>query len=223
MTPPGPSGSDNLPTMLSGTGEVVRLVTAEHLLEVGGVLDLDSADMVALAEFTDNADHLAAIAREAKGTVSDELVRRLDKRGLWTVHEAGFTIKSSSPEAGTVKYETEPLRVALAGFVEADEIDQEAADAALAPNLGSVGVTAEDIAALRAGFADDASAEDGDYARDLLDWLQDRLPDTTYTQKPAGIKALLKRGGQVKAAIEACRVDVDPPTRAAKVTRKRTP
>lgn len=213
--------SDTLPQIIGPGGEVVRLISAEHLLEAAGLTDLREAEVLELAVFTDNADHLAAIAREAKGTVSDELVTRLDKRGKWTVHEDGFTIKSSSPQAGTVAYDTDQLRAALDVLIAADEIDREGADAALEPKPGTVQVNADDIAVLRALVADETSEEDHDLAVDLLNWLADNVPATTYSQKPAGIKALLKRGGQVAAAIEACKVDVDPPKRTAKVTRKR--
>jgi hypothetical protein len=213
--------SDTLPQIIGHEGEVVRLISAEHLLEAAGLADLRDAEVVALAQFTDNADHLAAIAREAKGTVSEELVHRLDKRGKWTLHEAGFTIKTSSPEAGTVAYDTDRLRTALDGLLAADEIDREAADAALEPKPGTVPVSAEDIAALRAGFSDAATPEEAAFADELLAWLAEQIPATTYSQKPAGIKALLKRGGHVAAAIEECQVTVEPPKRTAKVTRRR--
>jgi hypothetical protein len=64
--------------------------------------------------FVLDADHLTSLAKEAKGIVSDELVRRMDRVGKWTLHEGGLTIKSSSPAAGTEKYDDERLADALA-------------------------------------------------------------------------------------------------------------
>lgn len=121
----------SLPTMVSPAGEVIQLVSAEHLLQVAGITDLRVADTDQLASFTDDTDHLAAIAREAKGMVSEELVRRLDRRGKWTLHAAGFTITAPSPAAGTVAYDTGLLASALEALLKEDLIDREAADAAL--------------------------------------------------------------------------------------------
>jgi hypothetical protein len=175
--------SDHLPAMVSPAGEVVRLITAEHLLQAGGIVDPREAETLELAEFTDNAAHLAAITREAKTVVSDELVRRLDRGGKWTRHEEGFKITSPSPAAGSVSFDTEKLRAALADLLDADLIDEEAATAA-------------------------------------LEHVHPPPPAPYWKQKAAGIGALLKLGGDVAAAIEGCKVDVEPPKRTAKVTRK---
>ncbi len=169
-----------LPAMVSEHGEVVRLVTAEHLLEAAGLTDLTQAEIEALAAFTENAEHLTAIAREAKGTVSEELIRRLDRASKWTAHVDGFEIKAPSPQAGAVTYDTALLREALDALVEQDLIDPDAATAAV----------------------------------ELV------TPEPFFKQKQAGVNALLKRGGDVAAAVEACRVETDPPKRTAKVKRK---
>lgn len=171
-----------LPAMVTDGGEVVRLITADHLLQAAGLDDITGADPEQLAAFTDQADHLTAIAREAKTLVSAELVRRLDKRGKWTLHIGGFTVSAPSPEAGTVAYDNEQLAAAVDRLVAADLIDPEAGTAA-------------------------------------IEWFQPPPPAPYWKQKPAGIKALLKVGGEIAAAIGGCRVDVDPPKRAAKVRR----
>lgn len=171
-----------LPAMLSEHGEPVRLVAAEHLLHAAGLEDPTTAEVEQLAQFADNADHLVAIAREAKGTVSEELIRRLDRRGRWTLHEAGWTITAPSPEAGTVRYDNEQLAATVERLVQQDLIDPEAGLAA-------------------------------------IEWFQPPPPAPYWKQKPAGIKALLKRGGEIAEAIDACRVPAEPPKRAAKIKR----
>ena len=97
-----PAIESNVPTMIDGNGEVIRVLTAHDLLRAAGI-DLEAAD----------------------------LVRRLDRRGSWTYRENGLEVKSSSPEAGTVAYDSTRLFVALADLVDAAKIDREAADNAL--------------------------------------------------------------------------------------------
>jgi hypothetical protein len=120
-----------LPSLVSAEGEIVKALTAENLLHAAGITDPRIADLAALAAFVDAADHLTSLAKEAKGMVSDELVRRMDKRGSWTLRTGDLTIKSSSPAAGTEKYDDERLADALATLVEDDVIDAEAARAAI--------------------------------------------------------------------------------------------
>jgi hypothetical protein len=62
-----------------------------------------------------------------RGSSRDELVRRMDRVGKWTLHEGDLTIKSSSPAAGTERYDDERLANALTALVEEDVIDAEAA------------------------------------------------------------------------------------------------
>jgi hypothetical protein len=120
-----------LPMLVTAEGEIVQALTAENLLHAAGITDPRTADTDRLAVFMLDADHLASLAREAKEIVSDELIGRMDKRGKWTIHEGGLTIKSSSPAAGTEKYDDERLADALATLVEDDVIDAEAARAAI--------------------------------------------------------------------------------------------
>lgn len=120
-----------LPMLVTAEGEVVQALTAENLLHAAGITDPATADLEALAVFALDADHLVSLAEEAKGIVSDELIGRMDKRGKWTIHEGGLTIKSSSPAAGTEKYDDERLADALQALVDDDLIDAEAALAAI--------------------------------------------------------------------------------------------
>lgn len=169
--------TDRLPTVLADNGELVRLVTSEHLLEAAGLADLAEADLQRLAEFTSDADHLAAIAREAKGAVGEEMIRRMDRRGQWTLHLDGAKVTAPSPDAGATVYDTEALRETLGRLVDDDLIDGEAALAAL----------------------------------------ERVVPEPYYKQKPAGIKRLLKISAEVRAAIEACERESEPPARVARV------
>jgi hypothetical protein len=121
----------SLPMLVTTEGQVVEALTAENLLHAAGITDPTTADTEALAVFGLDADHLVSLAEEAKGIVSDELIGRMDKRGKWTIHEGGLTIKSSSPAAGTEKYDDERLADALQALVEEDVIDAEAARAAI--------------------------------------------------------------------------------------------
>ncbi len=174
-----------LPAMVNeSSGEVVRLITAEHLLRAAGLTDLTDAELEQLAAFTENAEHLAAIAREAKGMVSDELLHRMDRKGRWTVRDGDFEIKAhpGSPQAGTVVYDSEKLWSALVVLAGSQVIDWDAQEAA----VGMV------------------------------------YPEPYLKQKQAGISALLKLGGEVAAAVEACRVETEPPRRTARVKRKAT-
>jgi hypothetical protein len=120
-----------LPMLVSAEGEIVKALTAENLLFALGITDPRIAETDALAAFVDHADHFARLTKEAREIVSDELVHRMDKRGKWTLHTGDLTVKSSSPAAGTERYDDERLADALATLVEEDVIDAEAARAAI--------------------------------------------------------------------------------------------
>jgi hypothetical protein len=120
-----------LPSLVSAEGEIVQALTAENLLHAAGITDPRTATIADLAAFVPDADHLTSLAREAKGIVSDELVRRMDRVGKWTLREGDLTIKSSSPAAGTERYDNERLANALTALVGEDVIDAQAAIAAI--------------------------------------------------------------------------------------------
>ncbi len=112
------------------TGEVVH-ADASSLLASAGIDDVRDAATNALAAFMHNVTTLRGIANEAQGMASDELVARLDRNGKWTLREGGYEIKSSSPEAGTVAYDTDLLREALAELVGEGVVSAQGANAAL--------------------------------------------------------------------------------------------
>lgn len=170
-----------LPRLLDPQGEVIRVVTAEDLLVAAGIHDVKGADDTELAAFDDGAKHLASIAKEAREDVGAELIRRMDRSGKWTRHVGEFTVTAPSPDAGTLKYESEALRAALVALVP-DVIDMDAVDAAVR-------------------------------------LVCPPAPEPYLKQNANGIKALLKLGPAVRAAVEGAQVPVDPPKRTAKVTR----
>jgi hypothetical protein len=55
-----------LPSLVSAEGEVVKALTAENLLHAAGITDPRIADLAALAEFVDAADHLTSLARRRR-------------------------------------------------------------------------------------------------------------------------------------------------------------
>jgi hypothetical protein len=120
-----------LPMLVSAEGEIVKALTAENLLFAHGITDPRIAETDALAAFVDHADHMASLTKEAREIVGEEIVRRMDRAGKWTIHEGDLTIRSSSPAAGTEKYDDGKLADALATLVEDDVIDAEAARAAI--------------------------------------------------------------------------------------------
>lgn len=211
-----------VPAMIEPTsGEVVRLVDAGDLLRVAGLEgeQLQTAELERLGDFADATDHLIGIAREARGIVGRETVRRMDRQGSWTIRAGGFEFKASSPTAGTIAYDADVLRAELMDLVAQDLIDMAGADAACEPRHGTVALTLEQLDAIAAGIGSDADDEDRITAAQLLVHLRTRIPDTTYTPKANGIKALLKVGGQVAEAIGRAATTIDPPARTATIKR----
>ncbi len=205
--------------LIDGAGEVLALVDSSRLLAAAGIHDVSESDVVELAAFTENAAELRRIADEAQGIVGDELVRRLDMNGRWTLRDGEFEIRAASPEAGTTAYDHEPLVAAVTALVADGVISQTAADAALAPVKPPAEVPwpllyrAVEALCGELGMAEDAALADE------LERLLDHEPATTYRQQHAGIKALLKIPG-AREAVAACQVTAVPPRRKATVKRK---
>jgi hypothetical protein len=200
------------------TGEVARVVDAERLLHAAGIFDVREASFEQIGTFHDNAKELRSIAAEADSIVGNEVIRRLDRGGKWTRREGGYEFVTASPEAGTVAYDTEALRSAVRQLVIADLIDIEAADAAVEPIWPTVSLTAAELDEIHAGLCHCLDPPDLGAITEKVEALRDSLGEPTFKQRPAGIKALLKRGGAVKAAIEACQREVQPPVRKARIT-----
>jgi hypothetical protein len=210
-----------LPQVLTPSGELVRVLTAGDLLAYAG-LDgdrLGDAELGELGSFVDNVEHLKRVADEARGIVGDEGIRRLDRKWTRRVDVDGVTFKleAPSPEAGTTKYDTDLLKAALERLVAEDLIDPEGARGALEEVPGAIELTRDALEAI-AGALVSGELERSEVLEDVERMIA-RVPEATYKQRPAGIKALLKIGGQVAAAIEEAKVDVDPSARRLKVSR----
>lgn len=202
----------------SATGELVQMVSAERLLAAAGVHDPLTADTVDLAQFDENARELKRIADEARGITSNELVRRLDRDGKWTLRTGSYEIRSASPEAGTTAYDTEKLRAALTSLVLNDVISVEGSEAALEPLTQIAPVSYQLLEQIRDGLLGNLDEPDErDVKEAVASLLRDR-PGPAFRQKPAGIKALLKVPA-ARDAIAECRIAVEPPQRKATVKR----
>lgn len=206
-----------------GTGELVDAVDARALLAAAGIANVGDAHSAQLAAFIDEAEKLRCVASEAKGIAGDELISRMDRDGKWTLRTDGFEVKSASPEAGAVAYDTARLHEALSTLVTVDVISPAGARAALEP-VKPMATVSYDLLRRIAGLLDDFATND---KVDAVWWdavlgeVEDVLltePAVTYRQHAAGIKALLKIG-HAREAIEACRIAVQPPRRTAKVRR----
>lgn len=199
-------------------GEVVEAVDASTLLYAAGVARVGDAATVELAQVTEKLTELRALAGEATGIASDELVRRMDRDGKWTVHEDGYTIKSASPAAGTVSYDLDKLRAALADLVAAGVVSAAGANAAVETVQPKVAVSYGLLRSIKRALADTDDQDAVLAAFDNVRLLLLSEPEPGYKLHAAGVNALLKLPA-AREAIESCQVVTDPGRRKAKVTR----
>lgn len=207
-------------------GEILDAVTARALLAAAGIDDPRDAETVELAAFVDNTRELRSITDEARGMVSDELVRRLDLDGRWTWRDGGYEVKAASPEAGTTRYHTHLLRDALGQLVADGIISPAAARSAVDVAAATIAVPYDLLRRVRRIMG--ASVVEGDVtsqeyttAFDEIEELLAEEPAATFVQRPAGIRSLCKIP-TARAAIEACRLPASPPPRTARVRRLAT-
>jgi len=111
----------------------------------GELLTLNAATSDLGAYLADIREHEQLI-REAKQLVTGELLARMDRDGLWTVHtEGGLTLKGGSP-APVVEYDELALRESLLELADQGVITVEAVDRAVEPvvsyKVRAVGVRA---------------------------------------------------------------------------------
>lgn len=198
-----------------GTGEIVDAVDAAGLLAAAGIVDIEAATVEQLVEFIGSADELRQVAAEAKGEVGDELIARMDRDGKWTFRTKRFELTSLSPEAGTVGYDIDLLRDALATLVATGVISYAGSHAALEPVHPTVPVSYKFLRHV-------LSALDGyETADDIFEEVHRLLltePDLTYKVRLAGVNALLKIP-DARDAIEACRIKTQPRRRVVNVKR----
>lgn len=199
-------------------GELLPAIDARSLLAAAGIQSLRDAETVQLADFTDKADELRRIADEAKGAVSDEILRRLDMGGKWTLHEGPFKLSAPSPSAGSVGYDVDKLRAALADLATAEVISAEGANGA----VETIAATASVPYALLRRVLDSLDGEldlpDEATLRADVEDVVAAEPEPTYKLRLGGVDRLRKIPA-AREAIEECRVDLPAPRRRAKVTR----
>jgi hypothetical protein len=183
----------------------------------GEVIDVREAEVEVLGDVCDAIAARREYLTEIEQFVSDELVRRLDRRGQWTMRVGDprvvqFEIKAPSPEAGTTGWDAEALEVELRGLVKRDVIDEEGAAGALertvtivadVPLAADLETVQREIRGVEISIAGVALV----------------LRDVSPARKAVagGIKRLQKVPG-AKTAIERARRRVTPPARRAKVT-----
>ncbi len=206
-----------------GTGEVVQVVDAGTLLRAAGITDPAASEPEELAAFDENAKTLKGIADEARGIVSDELVRRRDLEVGGTLAAGPYKIVVASKAAGSTRYDTN-LTVDALGLLVADGLISAKASAEACPDVTPAaavpwGLLSEIGRALDGELDMDAE----NLLRVELDALLDRRPDPVYRPVASKLDALCKVGGRVAEALAACKVDVEPPRRVAKITRVKTP
>jgi hypothetical protein len=101
----------------------------------GDVFDPAKADTARLAAFCTNLGELRKELAEAERVVSDELVDRMDREALYTLHvedgEQRWEIKGASQTAGTTVYLQDVLETELKGLVDENTITPDAAGRAL--------------------------------------------------------------------------------------------
>jgi hypothetical protein len=103
----------------------------------GEIIDVEKADTERLAAFDAGVADLISELQEARGIVSSELVRRLDRSANWTLRvgdpkgDVQYEITAPSPRAGTTTYPPLDLERELRQLVERKVIDEAAAAGAL--------------------------------------------------------------------------------------------
>ncbi len=201
------------------TGEVVQVVDAAALLRAAGITDPATTEPEQLAAFDENAKTLKGITDEARGIVSDELVRRRDLEVSGTLTVGGYKIVVPSRSAGSTRYDTDLTVAALERLVEAGLISENA-KAEACPDVTPCASVSWDLLA-RILRALDGAGDTGSVTalRVELDLLLYARPDATYKPVAAKLDALCKLGGQAADALTACKVDVEPPRRKATITR----
>lgn len=202
-------------------------MTAETLPAVVNVRDGRLIEDVRKADPLDLADVVDAVAEkrdelaEIERVALDELLRRLDRRGKWTLHLGDprdgvvYTVTAPSKTAGTTTVDLGRLRDELRSLLKADEIEPELAQDALKRTVtitATVGTDA-DLEALR-GTLEAIDAMAGVPVVDVAVSTDEKVVQ-------AGVNALRKAGrGDV---VDRCTVEASPPARKAKVKAERRP
>lgn len=193
---------------------------APVVLPSGEAIALRDAEPGELAEFHQRALDQKATIAAVEGAIEDEMIRRLDRRGKWTVrarpagadHE--FEISAPSPTAGTTHYDPAQLEDVLRELIDGDVIDAEAAAAALKRR-----VSVEFAVPLEGNPAAIADAFTGVGITVGGVPLQVVKADGSRTAVAAGIAALEKIGDVAKEAVARARFTTGAGRRKPKVKR----
>ena len=199
-------------------GEVIEAVHADALLYAAGIPNIHDADGQQLAEVTQKLRDFKSIVDEATGTLSDELVARLDSGAKWTLHLDGYTVTASSPTAGTVSYDVDELGGVLANLLAEEVISEAGANGALERVEATASVPYALLRTISLALDGQADQFDHEMAAQWVENLLNAEPEPSYKVKLAGVKNLLKVPA-AREAVEACQVVSDPGRRRAKVTR----
>lgn len=207
-------------TVIAPAGDVIEAVDAHSVLYAVGLSDVAHAPAADVAQAMERLQELKAIVSEAEGLGSDRLVALCDLEAKWTLHEGGYTIKSSSPTAGTVTYDLHALRGVLAALVASEVISQAGANGALERVEATASVPYAVLRTISLALGIQADQFDHEMAAQWVENLLLAEPEPSYKVKLAGVNALLKVPA-AREAVEACQVVSDPGRRRAKVTRER--
>lgn len=114
------------------TDQPTSTSTALEVLDptTGEVIDLASAPTDELAVVLDKIKAHTDAVTDFRRDVADEMLRRMDKRGVWTVHLGGVKVTGASPAA--VEYENiGAMWRKLRALVHAGELEEDAIDDAV--------------------------------------------------------------------------------------------
>lgn len=190
------------------TGELLELDVTEASTE--------ELAATALEVVQEQQGYLAAVQR----AIELELLRRLDKSGAWTKRvgdpqEVQYEITAPSPTAGTVSYDLATLRSGLLELLERDEIDEEAASAALTRTIAIEATVPTGIdLGLLVEKLEGVTEIAGIPVRDPKIGKSEKIPK-------AGIKRLTAMGGDAAKLVEKAKTILPAGSRRVKITAKR--
>lgn len=237
MAPAVPEVVDPEPQVEAQT----RAVSTVHP-RTGEVVNLRDASLEQLAEAAGDAIDLESRLKEFQGDLSEELLARLDKSGVWTQRVKSpdnryeWEITSASPDAGSVGYDAVQLDIALRTLMAKEVINDQAASAALKRQITvtlavpfSMGLEDTEtaiaegrilLAHVPAHLTDDAGRPPVKL-KELagpVDVVGVEVTSTSSSRSPAkaGINRLLKIPAAV-ADIAGAEIPIRPPARKAKV------
>lgn len=179
---------------------------APLVLPTGEAIALRDAEPEELATFTDRLRQMGEELQDAQSALDREWLRRLDRRGAWTLRAGPFKIEAPSPDAGTTDYDVAELAVQLDRLVADDVIDVDLAAEALERTLKVTFrvETEHELAQLEEAAAKDHRVVKADAAR---------------TPKAGAIARVEKTGDRGKEAMAAARRPKEAPSRRPKVKR----